>query len=221
MQMISLKSLKASLLLILILAINSPTQGENTRAILERVEAKVDTLVDFSTRFVQRISYSLNGKVKSFQGRLYLKRPGKFRIETKDYAFVSDACTLWVFSARNQQVTIYQAYSAPPSLNPYSTLLDFRKEYELDTLMIRSGSDKKMIYLQLHPKEEGYIKLLEIWCDGEDLLPRRLRYVDNVDNLVDFNFEEVVLDKGISDSLFMYRPPKGVEVVDMRRGCGE
>ncbi len=221
MQMINPKSLKASLLLTLILAINSLTQGENTRAILERMEAKVDTLVDFSTRFVQRISYSLSGKVKSFEGRLYLKRPGKFRIETKDYAFVSDACTLWVFSARNQQVTIYQADSAPPSLNPYSTLLDFRKEYELDTLMIRSGSDKKMIYLQLHSKDEGYIKLLEIWCDGEDLLPRRLRYVDNVDNLVDFKFEEIAFDKGISDSLFIYRPPKGIEVMDMRRGYEE
>ena len=200
-----------------ILSLAPVGQGESSRAILGRMEAKVDSLSDFSTRFVQRISYSLSGKRKSFEGKLYLKRPGKFRMETKDYAFVSDSQTLWVFSARNQQVTIYQADSAPSSLNPYSILLDFRKEFDLDTLMLLGGPGRKRIYLQLHPKDEGYIKLLEIWCDGGDLLPRRVRWVDNADNLVDFNFQEIGFDQGISDSLFSYSPPKGIEVVDMRR----
>ncbi len=215
--MINLKSLVEVPLFALIFAVTSVGEVESPRGILERMEAKADSLSDFSTRFVQRISYSLSGEKKNFQGRLYLKRPGKFRIETKGYTFISDSHTLWVFSARNQQVTIYQADSAPPCLNPYSVLLDFRRDYELDTLIVRSGSHKKMIYLQLHPRNEGYIKLLEIWCDGEDLLPRRLRYVDNVDNLVDFNFAEIAFDVGIRDSLFIYCPPKGIEVVDMRR----
>ncbi len=201
----------------LILSLALLGQGEDSQTILRRMEARVDSLSDFSTEFVQRISYSLSGKRKSFQGRLYLKRPGKFRIETKDYAFVSDSHTLWVFSARNQQVTTYQADSAPPSLNPYSILLDFRKEFDLDTLMVLSGSEKRTIYLQLHPKDEGYIKLLEIWCDGGDLLPRRVRYVDNADNLVDFNFQVIGFDQGISDSIFSYSPAKGIEVIDMRR----
>lgn len=195
----------------------SVTQGESSEAILKRMEAKMDGLTDFSASFVQRISYSLSGKKKSFEGRFYLKRPVKFRVETEDCAFVSDGDTLWAYSARNQQVTIYQADSAPPSLNPYSTLLDFREEYEVDTLIVRTMSSKRIIYLQLHPRAEGYIKLLEIWCDEEDLLPRRLRYVDNGDNLMDFEFKEITFDEGVNDSLFIYRPPEGIEVVDMRR----
>ncbi len=213
--MIYPKSLKIVIPLIFTFVITPPGEGKRPPTLLEKIEARVDSLSDFSAQFVQRVSYSLSGKVKSFQGRLYLKRPGKFRIETKDYAFVSDSHLLWVFSARNEQVTIYQADSAPPSLNPYSTLLEFRKGYELDTLMVR-GNDK-LIYLQLHPQDEGYIKLLEIWCDGDNLLPQRLRWVDNADNLVDFDFQGIGFNQGIDDSLFSYHPPKGIEVVDMRR----
>lgn len=194
--------------------------------IAEEIEKKYNLLKDVSMEFVQRVESSVFSDTQEVKGMMYLKNPDMFKIETKKEVITTDGETLWVFSENNKQVTKSKIDKYRKIFKPNQYLYNFRKNYN-PQLAGEEKIEKKMCYkLVLSPKKlekkvkyenNLFIKRLILWVDKKSFLIKKLEYRDINDDLVSFVFSKIKTNLGIKDSEFVFRAPKGVEVVDLTR----
>lgn len=200
--------------------------------IAEEIEKKYNLLKDVSMEFVQRVESSVFSDTQEVKGMMYLKNPDMFKIWTKREAVISDGKYLWLYSEANNQVTKREIDKSKNIFNPNQYLYNFTKNYK-PQLENKEKVGKNWCYkLVLSPKEsEGvdslskqeaeakdlFITKLILWVDKKTFLVKKLEYQDINDNLVSFVFSKIKTNSGIKDSEFVFRAPKGVEVVDLTR----
>jgi len=204
----------------------SPASALTSEGLAEKIEREYNSFEDISMEFVQMIESTVFSDTQKVWGRMYMKNPDKFRIQTLKEVITTDGETLWVFSEKNKQVTKSLIGKSKKIFKPNQYLYNFR-EYYLPQLFGEERIEKKPCYrLVLSPKktededtEKSYlfIKSLILWVDKESLLVKKLKYQDINDNLVSFVFYKIKTNTGMKDSEFVFEPPNGIEVVDLTR----
>jgi outer membrane lipoprotein carrier protein len=181
-----------------------------------KIEQKYKSLKDISMSFTQITKSEVFSTEKETPGRMYLKNPDKFRIDTPSQSIVTDGKLLWLFSERNKQVTIHKLKESKNVFKPHDYIYNFRTNYEPE-LERKEKIDKKICYkLVLTPKEENlFITSLILWIDEKTLLVKKLEYQDINDNWVSFLFHKIKINSDLKDKRFVYTPPEGIEVVDL------
>jgi chaperone LolA len=194
--------------------VKKPDQRSEKLAL--RVEEKYRSIKDLSMSFTKTLKSDIFETQKKAKGKMYLKNPDKFRIETKDEIIVTDGEFLWSYSEQNQQVIKSRLDKSKDIFKPNQYLSNFREEYKAEL----SGEEKidkvDSFKLLLTPKEKDlFIIRMTVWIDKKDLLARKMEYTDMNDNQVILVFDHIKTDKGIHDSKFVFKAPEGVEEVDL------
>lgn len=181
-----------------------------------KIEKKYKSLKDISMSFTQETKSEVFSTLKKNRGKMYLKNPDKFRIDTRSQSIVTDGELLWLFSEKNEQVTIHKLKDSKNIFKPHDYIYNFRANYKPELEKgekINRGFCYKLV---LTPKKEGlFITRLILWIDNENFLVRKLEYQDANDNWVSFLFDKIKTDTKLKNSKFVYKPPKGIEVVDL------
>lgn len=178
---------------------------------LDRFLAKVETL---SAAFVQQ-TIDDQGQVSQLShGRFYLKRPGKFRwtYETPyRQEIVADGGKVWFYDPDLEQVTVKPidaALGSAPALL-LSGELDLNQRF----VIAEQGKRGRQTWLELRPKsEEDVFRHLKVELTGGVLTSMEL--ADNFGQLTRIQFEQVRLNPLLTDSLFRFIPPPGVDVFE-------
>jgi chaperone LolA len=181
-----------------------------------RVENKYRSIKDLSTNFTRTLKSEIFEAEKKTKGKMYLKNPDKFRIETKEEVIVTDGKFLWTYSEQNEQVIKSRLDRSKHIFKPNQYLSDFRREYKAKL----SGEEKidkaKCYKLTLTPKKEDlFITKMTIWVDKKNLLAKKIEYMDINDNQITLVFDHIKTDGGIKDSKFVFKAPEGVEELDL------
>ena len=79
--------------------------------------------------------------------------------------------------------------------------------------------DVEYYVIKMDPRENihRYIKSMKIWIDEDTYLIHKLEYTDFNDNTSYFEIKNIDTKTRLDDSLFSFKAPEGVEVVDMRK----
>ena len=199
---------------VLIHSAQSPDPASEKLAL--RIEEKYNSLKTLYASFGQETKSPDFSTTRKFKGKMYLKNPNKFRIELSSQIAVSDGKYIWIYSEENQQVTKNLVEKSSKFFRPNEYLFDFRENYNYRL----EGEEKieksvcyKMVYTSKN-KDEFFEKII-VFFEKETLLARRIEYLDQNDNYTTLSFQDIKVDLKLSDSRFVFKPPKGVELVDL------
>ncbi|MCK9609153.1 MAG: outer membrane lipoprotein chaperone LolA [Methylomonas sp.] len=163
----------------------------------------------------KQVSYNKAGQAAQASfGEFYLSRPGKFRWNyQKPFAqeIVSNAGKVWFYDADLEQVTIKQlddSLGSTPAL-----LLTGQVDIDQKFVLEEQGSDDDLNWVRLSPKnEESGFKYILIGLNHGQLGGMELS--DNFGQLTRIYFSNIKLNPLLQDSLFDFKPPKGVDVFE-------
>ena len=190
--------------------------GRASEKLALQVEEKYRSIKDLSMNFTKTLKSEIFEAQKKTKGKMYLKNPDKFRIETKDEIIVTDGKSLWTYSEQNEQVIKSRLDKSRNIFKPNQYLSNFRKEYDAKLTGEETIEKVKCHVLTLTPKKKGlFIARMKIWVDKKNLLAKRIKYTDINDNQITLLFDHVKTNKNIKDTKFIFKAPEGVEELDL------
>jgi len=165
-----------------------------------------------SADFVQTLRSDDNEVLQESKGHFYLSRPGRFRWnydQPYEQQIVSDGENVWVYDVDLQQVTV-QKQAASVKNTPMALMqgkLKLEQAYDVSELDHRNG----VYRLKLSSKVDDVdFAELVVGVDKQGLRFMQLR--DQFEQTTDIVFGDLELNKTLSDDLFEFTPPEGVDV---------
>jgi len=211
-------------LLILTLVAILPAPGKAQTLSLGEIVAKVqeqyEMHIDFKANFVQESLIKSLGKKQQAEGMVYFKKPGKMRWvyhKPTRQEIISDGKTLWTYRPEDKQVIVSRMAQAFQSKVPSSFLAgigNLKKDFQPH--FFQEPSADKDYFLELTPLEaQGSLEKLFLVVHREDFKILQAKIQDAMGNITHINFSKIQFDNNLSEALFTFKPPKGVEVFTM------
>lgn len=182
--------------------------------VLARVQEAYETLVTLEATFEQENDWSFHEDAESYRGRLHVRTDGRLRIEydePKGHLFVADGQWHWTYVPESGQVLKSPAETTGAPLSRlFTDVLAGRRVASVS----RAGD---LVELELEPEPELGLSSLAVFVDERTGLGRRFRWTDVEGNTATYVFEEMRTNMPLADELFVFEPPKGVDVVTLNR----
>jgi len=202
------------------------TQEPAAALLLEEADAAYSGLTSLRAAFVQRVDLPLVDRTAQGHGTWYQAGRGRFRmdfVDPPDDVFVADGSSLWLYqpSATPGQVIKAplggggQAGGADVLAN---ILSEARASYDADYEGTAIVSGKRCHVIALTPRGPSEYRLVRVWVADGDRLVRRFRIEEVNETIRTVTLAELEPNVPLSDSLFRFTPPAGVQVFD--RGGG-
>ena len=189
----------------------------SVKEITDRMQKKYESIQDASARFTQHVRFGFSKMEQSFAGTLKMKKPRRYRVETEYQTLVTDGTTVWSFSPVNKQVLIDRYKETPDSFTPEQFLLNLPSNYYATLLQPETGTAKTVITLKLVPKDDqSFIKSMKVWVDEGSWVVKKVEMLDVNDTEKTYTVQEIKINTNLRDTTFVFTPPVGTEVVDLR-----
>lgn len=180
------------------------------------LENFLNSLQTLHAQFEQR-QFSETGKLLEIsKGEVYVKRPGKFRWEYQqpyDQLIVADGRSVWIYDKDLEQVTIKNlddALGKTPAL-----LLSTDGNVDRNFFVIELPRQRQLTRLLLKPKnEDAQFKSIQLNLQGHILSGLELK--DNFGQTTFIAFKQAKNNLVFNESLFVFRPPSGTDVIENR-----
>ena len=191
--------------------------GETAEDILEKVRKKYDSIQDAELRFSQHVKFSMGRIEQDVQGKLFIKKENKYRVELEDQTIVTDGKTVWSYSARNQQVLIDNFKLDERSFSPEKILVAAPADFSANLLGREKIGKSDVVVLKLIPRaEDAFVKTLKLWVNENDWLMKKVELTEVSGKETSYLVNDIKVNIGLQDSRFIYQIPEGAEVVDLR-----
>lgn len=197
-------------LLLAAVAFAGQAEAQDGAALLERLRAKYDAIESLRARFTQTAGDDVT------QGTLVL-RGNQYRIEAASQTLVSDGRTTWAYSESQAQVLVNDYVEDETGFSPteFFTHYPERHDVALRGSEILGGARHEV--LALRPKSaDAYLREITLYVRSADALPTRVSVVDGGGTRLTFDLHDIELNPALGEEDFRFRPPPGVEVVDLR-----
>ena len=202
-------NLRGLLLLFILLFVVSVSAQDKGKDILDAVQKKYKSINDLSADFKQ----STNGKA-SLNGKIFFSKGNKLRLELKNSTIISDGTVLWNYNKGQKKVVINNASGSELS------------SFSIDKLLYDYPS-KSTVTLE---KENNHDVLLLVPQKDNDMNFKKTRIRVNQDNLIievsienlsgaitNLQFSNYKLNQNLLESKFIFSPPEGTNVIDLRK----
>ena len=181
------------------------------RAVIDGLQAKYESMGSLSANFTEEVFYETVNQSGVATGRVYLKRPGKMRwnyIEPEAEEVVSDGKTFWVYQPDLNQVIITPAeggHASGAMVDFLAEMVDIESKFKVKVL--------KETEVELTPKSpDESLKRLTLTFD-EDFVIVKAVVKDTFGGRTTISFRDVLVNPKLSDNLFTFKVPKGVNVI--------
>ncbi|BBO16791.1 periplasmic chaperone, LolA [Candidatus Brocadia pituitae] len=151
--------------------------------------------------------------------RLYLKfHPPRNEINVVDGKYV------WVYHPVEKQVERYSMERGKQSSQGLSffefgygeSVQAVKKDYNITLVEIRDEGKKRFYILDLLPKDpKSQYSNIRLWVQEGFWLPERIELYESAGEVVNsIELKNIKLNKGLSDKLFIFDVPRGVEIIE-------
>jgi outer membrane lipoprotein carrier protein len=196
--------------------------GDDTEALAKRIQASYDAIKDFKAHFVQESSIkSWNAEqVQKAEGMVYLKKGGKmfwdYRSPTPQQ-IISDGKQLWFYEPEDKQVmvtTVGEGLQSQVSADLLNGKAQLTRDFVIRDITTPSDRDGGSHVLELIPRtSQPNLSKIVLKADRNTFQIRQTEVYDLFDNLTRITFSRVEIDTLLSDALFTFISPPGVESV--------
>ena len=186
------------------------------KEIIEKVQAKYEKLDNVILNFTQSVKFKVNKSEQQASGTLYFKKKNKYRIESDQHVIVTDGKTSWSYSPQNKQVIVDKYKEDTHSLSPEHLLVGYPQDFYSSLIGEEKLGAESMYVLKLTPKEDNsFATRLKLWV-SKNWLIKKVETTDISGAVTTYTIKDIVIDKGIPDARFEFKPPQGVDVIDLR-----
>lgn len=194
-------------------------QANDPAALAAKVQQRYNGIRDFQGDFVQTYEGGVLRTKTTERGTVAIKRPGRMRFtytkpERKE--FVSDGARLYTHLVADKQVIVSPAPTAEDGDVPAMFLAgqsDLARDYTPSFTSL-PGAAPGLLTLKLVPRSRtSEFESLGIGVDPKTLQIQFLTAVDKQGGRSSFAFTNLKENRGLSDKVFEFRMPRGVDVV--------
>jgi outer membrane lipoprotein carrier protein len=187
--------------------------------IITGVERSFSRMTDLSADFVQVSKDVLNRKQEA-GGHLYLKRQGMARWEynsPEEQLFVSDGKTVYFYVPADKQVNREAVKDTFDDRIPLMFLMgrsNLRNEFTKFELLATKPFLQGTKVVRMTPKRKTDLKELLMEVDPQNFQIRRLILDHSDGSHSEFIFSNIRTNTGLKGSIFDFKVPPGVKVVE-------
>lgn len=215
-----LVSMTRSLLLVVLLSwgLVGPAAGQSTPLSLSDVQAAYEALEGLQASFTQVVGSDFADGSTRVEGSVLLSG-NKYRVQTPDQTVVTDGDTTWIYTPADSQVVVSSA-DKEGAVTPETFLTASANRYAV------TASDETTRLETPHQKltlasTDSTSRFAEatLWVRASDRVVTRMRAADRNGSTLDLRLRDIVVNPATlrSDAPFVFDPPPGVDVVDLRR----
>ncbi|MGH7801821.1 MAG: outer membrane lipoprotein chaperone LolA [Thermodesulfobacteriota bacterium] len=206
---------------ILISVTVSAVEVKKLDEIVTGIQANYEKVEDFHAKFTQEATVRALNKVQKADGEVWFKKPGKMRWNyyrpAKD-EIVSDGITLWFYNFEEKQAIkspIDKVMDTPTTTTFLSGLGNIKQQFIAKFSAVNQFDENGNYLIDLMPKEEDedYNKVT-IAVDKKSMIVKNIFLYDPFGNLTKVSLKGIEINKGVPDSLFKFKAPKGTEVIE-------
>jgi chaperone LolA len=196
-------------------AAQTPPSADSLAA---RIQARYDTVRDFTADFTQRLSGGLvlAGKTAVDRGKVAIRKPGFMRwvLETGDRSEITANGVQMVFYSPEDKVATFKPLPKDDTAPSALLLLSGRGKITRDfTAALPADQPAAQWRLVLTPKaKQSDFKTIALIVDRTTLQLRGLEVTDSQDAVQTFTFSNLKENQGIKDEVFQIKVPKGVAI---------
>lgn len=205
-----------------IVAMLVPVAGQTGQGSAEelaaRIQQRYDTVRDFEADFVQSYQGGVLRTTTTEQGTVAIKRPGRMRwVYTKPERkeFVSNGDRVYAYIPRDKQVII----SPMPSGSQTTPALFLAgrghlvRDFTVSFTEMPSAPPKTVTLKFVPRKPDPEVEWLMLAVDPDTLRIRQLVALDRQGGRSTFTFSNMKENRNLSDKLFEFQIPRGVDVI--------
>lgn len=179
---------------------------------------RLDNIHSWQASFIQTIKDNRGHTVQRAEGLISLIRPGKFRwevIKPIPQLIIANGSNLWIYDKDLEQVqlrSLHHATGETPALLLSHADMNLEKSFTINTKTSNDGLN----WFQLRPKQQdSTFALVELGFKANQLKEMHLK--DNFGHTTIIQFSKILFNQEISASLFTFKIPAHVDVINERR----
>ncbi len=190
-----------------------PASARTLRDVAAAVENHYRDLTDLTAKVVQKNVLKSIGKTLKFEGTLFIKKPGKLRLEySNGQLILIDGKAALFYSKKNEQVN-KKTFTDFEHMNiPVAFLLG--AAHIRDNFKVLPPDPKTPRVLDLLPRKPGAaMKKMRLVVDDAGRITD-LTIFDRSGNTTTMTFTDIREGIGLDDKLFVFKAPKGTEIIE-------
>lgn len=206
------------IIVLLVLALQAAFSAD-VNDIIKKIQKTYDQMDNLSAVFSQIETFKLTGSQNETIGRIFIKGGEKYRFESEDQVIVTDGKTVWTYNAISKQLLIDRVRKNSGALLPRDMLFKYPKTHLATLLKEEKTAGDTYYTVRLDPKEgvRGFIKNIKIRVKKKNWLVEEIETTSQNGNTSIFKITEIITNKNLENNLFIYQPPEGAQIVDMRK----
>ncbi|MCK9273663.1 MAG: outer membrane lipoprotein carrier protein LolA [Syntrophales bacterium] len=198
---------------------NDAFSEETLDHLVMKVQNFYEHTEDFEVSFVHKVPVRITGNIIIEHGTFFYKKPKRLRWEYKEpegKTIVVNPEFMWFYLPDDNKVFVQETEAALQSqlaVKFLAGLGNLKQDFEI-TFKEPSHIDKEGNYLiNLTPKgPAGGIRNLTLTIDKSEYFVTGYSLTDLYGNKNVYVFQNILINKGLPDSLFEYEPPSGVKI---------
>lgn len=200
--------------------------GKNITEVLDEMEKANSAFKTLKADIVYTRTIVLLESTETSQGEMSYKKPKKLYLKfypPRNEVNIVDGRYIWVYHPSEKQVEKYEIGSKQSSQG-----MDFfefgygesveaaKKNYKITLLDTKEEGKKRIYILDLLPKDpKSQYTNIRLWVEEGFWLPGKIELRESEGEVVNtIEFKNIRLNKNISDKLFTFNVPRGVEVIE-------
>lgn len=205
-------------IIILFLIFQNILFADDAGKILSKVEKKYKSIEDAYIEFTQVNVFGVSKFENRIDGKLWMKKQNKYRIELEHQTIVTDGKTVWSYYPLNEQVIIDFYKDEQNPYSPDKIMVNIPKNYNPVLIGSEKISNKKCFVLKLTPRDPNQmIKHMKVFVDQDEYTIQKVETIDLGDNQTIYFVNAIKLNTGIDNSRFNFTNPQNVEILDLRQ----
>lgn len=210
---------KIFFLILLFLLLSTPiAQAVTLEELIARVQETYAQLNDLQADFTQETTFEGFSSTHRLEGILYLKKPSKMRWDyhtpSQQQIFLEGEKFIYYIPEHQQVVisSLTQQTAQEIPIHLLATLSKLEQDYNI-TWEEKPSENPNTFQLRLHPKQARETFHVIVVINPKNHYIEKMSVASLNGNRSTFFFSNIKVNQGISDSLFNFSIPKGVEVV--------
>lgn len=161
------------------------------------------------------------------KGEMNYKKPKRLYLKfhsPRNEINVVDGKYVWVYHPVEKQVERYSMERGKQSSQGLSffefgygeSVQAVKKDYNITLVEIRDEGKKRFYILDLQPKDpKSQYSNIRLWVQEGFWLPERIELYESAGEVVNsIDLKNIKINKGMSDKLFIFDVPRGVEIIE-------
>jgi len=200
--------------LLLLAAALIPLRAADLDQTLRGVENRYNTAKTIQVNFVQ--TYQARGRKTTEKGVLFLRKPGRMRWQyssPEGKLYVSDGSTVWSYDPQDKRAEKSKLKETADMQAPLAFLLG-RLNFHDDFGKFVSSPQGPDMKITAYPKSDKLPYTEVSFLVTPNFVIRQLSVMGQDGSHMEYIFEDEKKDPLLTDALFHFTPPAGVQVVD-------